>query len=187
MRAVVGYESMYGNTRQIAEAIGEGLRSAGPVAVVPVNQVTDEALEAADLLVVGAPTHAHGLRRLAAGRRPRRRPTTPPRCWSSPPKKYGVREWTTDVQLGGTRVAAFDTRADLPALVSGRASKQVMRQAPEVRRRRAATAESFLVDRARGAEARGARSRPGLGSDARRPHDSDCISAVSGCRAGRSR
>lgn len=37
MRAVVVYESMYGNTHTIANAIGEELRSVTDVIVVPVD------------------------------------------------------------------------------------------------------------------------------------------------------
>ena len=36
MRAFVMYESMYGNTRAIAEAIGAGISCAGEVTVIPV-------------------------------------------------------------------------------------------------------------------------------------------------------
>ena len=36
MRALVVYESMYGNTHLVAEAIARGLRSAGPVQVASV-------------------------------------------------------------------------------------------------------------------------------------------------------
>jgi len=149
MRAVVGYESMYGNTRQVAEAVAEGLRTAGPVAVVPVNQVTGEALEAADLLVVGAPTHAHGLPRPRSREEAEKKADDPSTLLRLEPtaEDPGVREWTTDVQLGGTRVAAFDTRADLPALVSGRASKQVMRRLRKSGGDELAPAESFLVDK----------------------------------------
>src|SRR4051794_6464260 len=63
MHAVVVYESMYGNTHTIAEAIGEGLRVMGEVAVVPVDRATAELTEDADMIVVGGPTHAHGMSR----------------------------------------------------------------------------------------------------------------------------
>ncbi len=149
MRAVVGYESMYGNTRQVAEAVAEGLRTAGPVAVVPVNQVTDEALDAADLLVVGAPTHAHGLPRASSREEAEKRADDASSTLHLEPTAddLGVREWTTDIRLHGTRVAAFDTRADLPALVSGRASKHVMRRLLKAGGDELAPAESFLVDK----------------------------------------
>ena len=55
MSAVVVYESVYGNTRAIAEAIADGL---GGASVVPVSRA---GVPEADLLVVGGPTHMHGL------------------------------------------------------------------------------------------------------------------------------
>ena len=57
MNAIVVYESIYGNTRAIAEAIAEGL--GGAPAVSPAELPADAAQ--ADLLVVGGPTHIHGM------------------------------------------------------------------------------------------------------------------------------
>ena len=53
MRAVVVYESMYGNTREVAEAIGGGLGTSLDVSVLPVSQVSPEAVAEAGLVVVG--------------------------------------------------------------------------------------------------------------------------------------
>ena len=44
MRAVVVYESMYGNTHLIADAIGAGLETAFDVRVVPVTQAKPEVI-----------------------------------------------------------------------------------------------------------------------------------------------
>ena len=63
MRAVVVYESMYGNTHRIADAIGAGLEVAFDVRVVPVSHAEPELIADADLVVVGGPTHAHGMSR----------------------------------------------------------------------------------------------------------------------------
>jgi flavodoxin len=51
MQAVIVYESMYGNTHHIANAIADGLGSALDVAVVPVDEAGPELVESADLLV----------------------------------------------------------------------------------------------------------------------------------------
>src|SRR5262249_1708788 len=62
MRAVVVYESMFGNTRTVAEAIAAGLSSSSvPTTVVSVFSKEDVDLHGVDLLVVGAPTHVHGM------------------------------------------------------------------------------------------------------------------------------
>jgi flavodoxin len=53
MRAVVVYESMYGNTHRIANAIAAGLEAAFDVRVVPVSHAGPEVIADADLVVVG--------------------------------------------------------------------------------------------------------------------------------------
>src|SRR4051794_34303203 len=56
MRALIVYESMYGNTRQIAEAIAEGCRQAGEASVVRAASCDPAMLAGLDLLVIGGPT-----------------------------------------------------------------------------------------------------------------------------------
>jgi menaquinone-dependent protoporphyrinogen IX oxidase len=63
MRALIVYESMYGNTHWIAEAIARVLRSAYAVQVVAVGGARYEHVGRYDLIVVGGPTHAHGMSR----------------------------------------------------------------------------------------------------------------------------
>ncbi|MGZ6839856.1 MAG: flavodoxin family protein, partial [Frankiaceae bacterium] len=63
MRAIVVYESIYGNTHTVADHIAAGLRPTFDVTVVPVGEATRELVSEADLLVVGGPTHAHGMTR----------------------------------------------------------------------------------------------------------------------------
>lgn len=55
MNTLVIYDSQFGNTRKVAEAIGKAL---GPGATVAhINEMKIAALAAAELLVVGTPTH----------------------------------------------------------------------------------------------------------------------------------
>ena len=61
MRALIVYESMYGNTHVVADHIAEGLRSHFDVEVVPVDAATGEKVRGVDLLVVGGPTHVHAM------------------------------------------------------------------------------------------------------------------------------
>ena len=60
MKAMVVYESEFGNTQQIAQAIAGAMRQTlgdgGEVRVVHVREVRPEQLDALDLLVVGCPT-----------------------------------------------------------------------------------------------------------------------------------
>ena len=63
MWAVIVYESMFGNTHVIADAVGRGLEPMVDVVVVPLAEAARERLGDADLLVVGGPTHFHGMSR----------------------------------------------------------------------------------------------------------------------------
>lgn len=58
------HESMFGNTREVAEAIGDGIRQANPDAEAECLQVVDaspELIKSSDLLIVGGPTHIRGM------------------------------------------------------------------------------------------------------------------------------
>src|SRR3954464_566988 len=63
MSALVVYESMYGNTHEVADAIGRGLATECGVTLVPVGEAVPSLVDGADLLVVGGPTHVHGMSR----------------------------------------------------------------------------------------------------------------------------
>ncbi len=58
MKAIVIYDSFFGNTEKIARAIGDALASMGSVETVKVGDVKPEQLEGLDLLIVGSPTRA---------------------------------------------------------------------------------------------------------------------------------
>ena len=61
-RALVVYESLFGNTAAVAEAVAEGLRAARPDALVDCRRVDDHVVyDEFDLVVLGAPTHFWGL------------------------------------------------------------------------------------------------------------------------------
>jgi hypothetical protein len=150
MKALVVYESMYGNTHLIADAIGEGLQSSGAVTVVPVGDARGDALDSADLVVVGGPTHGHGMTRestrkgaIAAAEKP------DSGLVLDDPDSYGdgLREWFESLGDLPKQSAAFDTRFNLPAAITGRASKGIARRL----RRHGATLvvepESFFVTR----------------------------------------
>lgn len=132
MRAVVVYESMFGNTHQVADAIGDGLRPDFEVRVVPVSEASADVLDGADLVVVGGPTHLHGLSRASSRRsavdaaaQADNGPTPEPGA-AGP----GLREWFRS--LGhypvSVKAAAFDTRLHRPVAMTGQASKKVDRK-----------------------------------------------------------
>lgn len=132
MTALVVYESMYGSTKAVAEAIGEGLAAAGAVRVAEVSALAaspggSTVADDVTLLVVGGPTHAFGMSRDSTRRDAARKA---PNGVISTGK--GLREWLEGLrtQLDGTPVAAFDTkvlRPNLPGSAAKAAQKHLRR------------------------------------------------------------
>ncbi|MEV8100696.1 flavodoxin domain-containing protein [Kitasatospora sp. NPDC085879] len=151
MQALIVYESMYGNTRRIAEAIAEGVHAAAPdsqVSCLPVAEATADATRAADLLVVGGPTHMHGMssglsRKLA--RSAQEKDTEPP-ADPEPGRSPGLRSWfhTLPDTEQGTHAAAFDTRADIR--MSGGAADGIARRLAHHHYDVTAEPEGFIVE-----------------------------------------
>ena len=149
MRVLIVYESMFGSTRQVAEAIGNGLGAGADVLVVGVA-AAPAVLDDFDLVVVGGPTHAWSMSR------PSTRRSTPIRV-AKPESGLvleqgantgpGVREWLE--RLGGihTNAAAFDTRINSRAFLTGRASKGIARRLSRHGLSMVVPPESFLVDK----------------------------------------
>jgi len=132
MRAVVIYESMYGNTHLVADAIAAGLRddASGIDAVVTAVGEVDGALDGTDLVVVGGPTHAHGMtrsstRHAAAEAADKEGSDLHLEADAEGP---GLREWFDGTETLPALGAAFDTRAGAPPLVTGRASKGIAKR-----------------------------------------------------------
>jgi flavodoxin I len=88
MKALIVYDSFFGNTEKVAQEIGKALSTHGFVSVVKADQVSPEQLEGVDLLILGSPTRAFTY---------------------SPNVKAFLRKLKADA-LKGVKVAAFDTR-----------------------------------------------------------------------------
>ena len=149
MHAVVVYESMYGNTHLIADAIGAGLRTAFDVRVLPVSQARPEVIAGADLVVVGGPTHAHGMSRASTRKAAVQAADKPVGGLTVEPDAMGpgLRDWFGSLGDYPARAAAFDTRVHGPAALTGRAAKGVARLLREHGFDLVAEPESFLVTR----------------------------------------
>jgi Flavodoxin domain len=155
MRTLVLYESMYGNTHVIAEAIAAVIRPSGEVQVMPAGEATGELVAWADLLIVGGPTHARGMPSPASRASARETAAKPEAAkgWDleltldPAAEGPGVREWLAALGPGeGKLAAAFDTRVHGPAIFTGRASSAIAQGLRGHGFRLIADPESFLVD-----------------------------------------
>ncbi len=149
MQAFVVYESMFGNTHAIADAIGAGLAEDFDVAVVPVTQADPARIRDADLVVVGGPTHVHGMSRASTRKGAVKQAAEDGRGLTLEPgaELDGVREWLAS--LGASRghgmAAAFDTRMQGPVAFTGRASKGISHGLRRRGYELIANPESFVV------------------------------------------
>jgi flavodoxin len=105
VKALVLYDTAFGNTEHIAEALTLTLQEALQTRLASVTEVGDleAALVGIDLLVVGGPTQRHGI---------------------SDPLKARL-EQLGDRGLTGVRTAAFDTRLRGSRLVTGSAAARI--------------------------------------------------------------
>ena len=133
MKALIVYDSVFGNTEQVAKAIGGVLGTDEEVGVMRVDAVRPEQLSAVKLLVVGSPTRAFQM-------------TKP------------VSSFLKNIPAGalkGVRVAAFDTRLDMndpaPAILKffvrifGYAAQPIANRLARKGGTPAAAPEGFLV------------------------------------------
>lgn len=91
MKALVVYDSVFGNTEKVAQAMGQALGAQAEAQALRVGDVKPEHLVGLDALIVGSPTRAFS-------------PTPAIKKWlrSLPPNS-----------LQGVTVAAFDTRFEV--------------------------------------------------------------------------
>lgn len=115
------FESFFGNTRRVAEAIADGVRQ-------HLVDVRDEVPpNEHGVLVVGAPTHAHSLSRPASRREAE--------MWAKDLGKHlaieqgsratGIREWIETDPRAVSGFATFDTRVDMPRIFTGSAATAI--------------------------------------------------------------
>lgn len=96
MKALVIYESFFGNTEKIAQAIGEALSFQDEVGVIKVGDVRPGMLTGVELLIVGSPT----------------------RAFKATPGVSGFLKELPPNSLSGVKVAAFDTRMPMEVIES---------------------------------------------------------------------
>ena len=122
MKALIVYDSVYGNTEKIAQAIGGAIN--GEIKVMRAGEVEPVHLESLDLLIVGAPTQGG-------------RATTPVRDFLK-----GINTRT----FKGTNVVAFDTRVSTKWVgVFGYAAGKIAKSLKKMGAHLAANPEGFFV------------------------------------------
>jgi len=149
MRALVIYESMYGNTHLVADAIAAGLGE--NARAVSLHEVTADQVREADLIVVGGPTHVHGLTRESTRQAAAEAAAEPDSDLEMDPDSYGdgLREWFSGLPpvSGAALAAAFDTRMSGPPAFTGRASKGIAKRLHQHGYTLVVEPESFIVSR----------------------------------------
>ncbi|WP_328401525.1 flavodoxin family protein [Nocardia sp. NBC_00403] len=124
MRARVVYESMFGNTAAVAEAIAQGLLEHAEVEMLNVVAAAEVPALAVHLLVVGGPTHTFGLSRPQT-RRDAAKLTDAPIAID-----IGIREWLEAAPLvpPGHRALAFGTKVAKPPWLPGSAARGIAKR-----------------------------------------------------------
>jgi flavodoxin len=140
MNSVVIYATRYGNTRTIAEAIADRLRSYGDVQLFAAEEAPTKLPRRTDLLVIGGPTEMHRMTEPLAEVLQRIEPET----------------------LHGVAAATFDTRLRWPRWLAGSAGAGAWNELHYAGARMITPAESFFVKNEEGAEkSKGAKLEPG--------------------------
>lgn len=106
MKAVVVFESMWGNTAEVAKAIAEGI---GPdTKVMTTDQASNEAVKDCDLLVVGSPLLGFALPNQKMLDSITNNPANKPAVAGASTKP--MKTWLGELQPGTGSAAAFETR-----------------------------------------------------------------------------
>lgn len=139
MRALVVYESMFGNTEKVARAIGEGIGASMHADVVEVGAAPDTVPADVTLLVVGGPTHAFSMSWPTTRRDAAQRATT------VVSRDRGIREWLGGLPATttGTEATTFDTR--VTTRITGSAARAASHRLYRLGYRLTAAFTSFRV------------------------------------------
>ena len=127
MLTFVVYDSLYGNTEQIAQAIARGASAVGAVRVMSTADATGAFAERPDFVFLGGPTQRRGM---------------------SPGLKTFV-EALPAKHLGGIQAAAYDTRLRMAMFLSGSAAKDAADRLRKSGANVVAQPESFFVESAK--------------------------------------
>ncbi len=141
MHALVVYESMFGNTEEVARAVADGLAEQLDVELREVSRAPTPVADPVDLIVVGGPTHAFSLSRQSTRQEAVKQGATHGQT------EIGLRDWLgeLDEPLHLEKVAAFDTRVEKMRKLPGSAAHKAVRVAHR-HGYASAGSESFYVE-----------------------------------------
>jgi len=144
VNALVVYESLYGNTKLMAEAVGDGLAREFTTNVVEVGVAPTDPPESG-LLVVGGPTHQFGLSRKSSRQQGADDSDEPVISL-----EVGIREWIGGLpRVSGAPAATFDTSIRKPNL-PGSAARGAAKRLKKIGYRLLVPGEIFLVEGGKG-------------------------------------
>jgi flavodoxin I len=123
MNTLIIYDSTFGNTEKIAQAIADVVAGRGSVRTLRVAKVQSSDLEGVDLLVLGCPTH-------------KQRPTDAVQAFL---------ECVSKKSLKDISAAAFDTRYHKPRLLTGSAARRLAKSLRKAKASLLTSPESFFV------------------------------------------
>lgn len=142
MNALIVYESLFGNTEEIARAIADGVSRHVPVDVFEVTEVPEGKETGAQLLVFGGPTHAFSMSRESTREDAVRQGATHTETG------VGIREWLTGLHPSAQSapIATFDTKVGKMRHLPGSAAKKAEKLAHRHGFKSLVSPESFFVD-----------------------------------------
>ncbi len=138
-RALVVYESMWGNSERLAQAVADGVAEVMPVDLTDVA-VAPTDLADVTLVIAGGPTHGHTMSR------PQTRRDAREHGASHGSIGIGLREWLDELPDEHERwLAAFDTRVTTGLRLPASAARSATRVGRRHRFHAAATPTSFSL------------------------------------------
>jgi flavodoxin len=141
MKALVVYESMFGNTEKIARAVADGLGESVDVQLSEIPDAPREPDPDVALIVAGGPTHAFSMSRTST------RADAVNKGATQVETEFGLREWLAALPSGHhtAKLATFDTKVDSMRHLPGSAAKSATKAGRRHGYDATAKAESFYV------------------------------------------
>jgi flavodoxin len=123
MKTLVVYDSKFGNTAKLAQAMANALQEYGEARAVQVGQTNPAEFAKVDLVILGCPIQA----------------------WKPSPGMREFMEQVTPESLRTTKIACFDTRMHLPRWFTGSGAEALIKQLRKLGAEPIAESTGFFV------------------------------------------